>query len=386
VGSQRVPARAILKSDRLLVDPLSVREFYGRRHHILVLRGTGGLGDILMHRMMFEDFKILIPEAEITFALPQNYWPAVSDHPYVDHIADSNTVDFTRFLAAYNTTTACGRHEQKVAPFADKHRSDIWADHCGLKLTRHEMHIRLTAEEERFGRELVSDHSGGKKVVILSPISAMKSKNMDAQQMNGVAAELRNLGFAVLCTHNTVVPEMKEAKVWSSTDIRKWMSVINASDAVVSVDTATFHCAGGLKKPLVGMFTWSDGLAYGKWFDFVLVQKHRSFTPGWECGPCYKWHDCRMCPSTKVRKPCVTELSIDDIMTGVSQMLRLWPQLRPLGWPFSQAHNQGRLAFDPDDRRVACGGCSSAAVVVVKAENSRADCLARMELPTLQAN
>lgn len=368
-------------SSRKNESPLSLDEFIDHRNDILFVRGTGGLGDILMHRMLFEDVKLLIPEARITFAIPAAYIDAAKDHPFLDHVTDFTKVDPSRFVVAYNTTTSCGRYENKKAPLSDKHRADIWADSCGFRLTRHDMHLRLSKEEEEFGRNFAADCSKGKKLVVFSPISAMASKNLDKDQMNGVAASLREMGFSVVCLHNTDIPDMKEAPVWRASSIRQWMSVINAADAVVSVDTSTFHCAGGFKRPLVGVFTWACGLSYGKWFDFVLVQKHRSFTPGWNCGPCYKWHDCPLCPNRTHRKPCVSDLSVSDIMTGVREMIRLWPQLRPSDLPFNQIRYQDQLAPSQvlDPAATSFPERVSVAVAVVKAGNSSADRLAVAE-------
>jgi len=44
--------------------------------------------------------------------------------------------------------------------------------------------------------------------------------------------------------------------------------------------------AGGLGKPLCGIFTFADGKIYGKHYDFVLVQKHRD-NGNWNCGSCF---------------------------------------------------------------------------------------------------
>jgi hypothetical protein len=371
-----MPVRVASRGDRIKEQHVSLKDFNSRRNRVLIMRGTGGLGDILMHRMLFEDFKLLVPDIKVCFACPRNYFPAVEDHPFVDELVDFCTVDPTDYLLSYITTTACGRYENKVAPYADKHRADIWADHCGIKLTRHNMHFRLRDHEVKFGQETLARFSGGRPVALLAPISAMTSKNLDSEQMNGVAREMRKMGFSVVCIHNTPVPEMKDAPVWHTNDIRKWMGVIFAADAVVSVDTAIFHCAGGMHKPLVGIFSWADGLAYGKWFDFVLVQKHRSFTPSWGCGPCYKWHDCLKCPSTDLRKPCITEVSVDDIMTGVSAMVSQRPQLRSAGVAVNSL---------PDLVGSAGLAAQSACVAVVAAADSVADRPARVELPVLQA-
>jgi hypothetical protein len=76
-------------------------------------------------------------------------------------------------------------------------------------------------------------------------------------------------------------------------------------------------------KPLVGVFTFADGTVYGRYFDFVLVQKHRNNDPEWTCGPCYNWGAC---PKTKSNpKPCLTEITVEMLLEGVDKMLEKWP-------------------------------------------------------------
>jgi len=105
---------------------IGIRDFYNKRKKVLIQRSVGGLGDILMHRMMFEDFKKLLPNAEVHFACPAMYHEAVIDHPFIDKVLDSNVVNYHDYIIHYNTTTACGRWEMKMAPMSGKHRSDIW--------------------------------------------------------------------------------------------------------------------------------------------------------------------------------------------------------------------------------------------------------------------
>jgi hypothetical protein len=311
----------------MALRPLTLREFDRRRNRVLIVRQTGGLGDILMTRMIFEDFKALCPEMRVVYALPVTYWSAVEDHPFIDEIVDSATVDVTDFLVHYNISTACGRYENRVAPFADKHRSDIWAEHCGVTLTRHDMHIRLSDEERLFGhRELRKANPTNKPAVVLCPISAMQGKNLDREQMNGVARELTRLGYSVSAVHLTPIPEMTEAPTLSGYTTRQWMGVLAAADYVVSVDTSAFHFAGGIGRPLTGVFSWADGQVYGKYYQFELVQKHRALDPAWTCGPCFNWSHCPKCPNSgQIRKPCITQIGVDDIMAGARRMFARWP-------------------------------------------------------------
>lgn len=305
---------------------VGLQEFYRNRNKILIIRGCGGLGDIFMHRMMFEDFKKTMPDAEIHFACPKYYHDALKDHPFIDKLLDSEHLDKSEYLISYNTTTACGRTEMRLAPFSGPHRSDIWSNHCGLTLTDHNMHINLSDSEKQRGREAIEqnrDRSGPS--VVICPISAMINKNLLDHQLLGLVDGLRSRGCYPFGLHNHPIQTCVKNNIpcIDTTDLRLWMSVLNQADYVVSVDTAAFHCAGGMKKPMVGIFTFADGAVYGKYFDFFLVQKHRSSDPAWTCGPCYNWG---VCPKTnKVPKPCLTEITSEMILAQVDKMLAKWP-------------------------------------------------------------
>lgn len=327
VRSKIISRRAETKRPDKVYRTLSVKEFYNKRNKVLIIRGCGGLGDILMHRMMFEDFKRLMPDAEIHFACPRYYHDAVKDHPYIDRVIDIADVNKADYIVSYNTTTACGRYEMKLAPFSGDHRSDIWANHCGVYLTRHEMHIKLTDQEKETGKQILETHrdrSG--PIVLVCPVSAMQNKNLLDHQLEGLINGLKDRGLCPIGMHNTPIPFFEKSghPAILENHMRKWMGVINQADYVVSVDTSAFHCAGGMKKPLVGIFTFADGAVYGRYFDFFLVQRHRNDDPTWTCGPCYNWGNC---PKTQANpKPCLTEITPEMILDRVDKMLARWPK------------------------------------------------------------
>lgn len=306
---------------------LNLRDFFNKRNKILVLRSVGGLGDIFMHRMMFEDIKRIMPDSETHFACPRQYHDAIIDHPYIDELLDCATIDRRDYIVHYNTTTACGRYEMKMAPFADKNRSDIWAAHCGLILSNHNMHIRLTDEEINRGKQLIEEkRNRDGPAVCIAPISAMENKNLLPHQLSGLVEGLKDRGCYPFGLHNHPIHTLMKdgTPCMYGISIREWMGVLNQADYVVSVDTAAFHCAGGMGKPLVGIFTFADGKVYGKYYDFFLVQRHRLDDPCWTCGPCYNWGAC---PKTKSNpKPCLTEITSDMILEKVDQMFKKWPK------------------------------------------------------------
>lgn len=298
------------------IEPWSLKKFFERKNHILINRSSGGLGDILMHRMIFEDFKILCPEVKITFACPSIFHPALLYHPFVDHVVDK--VDHNDFLNIYDTSHICGATETKNAPLSSPHRADIWAESCGIKLTKHEMYLKITdaeKEEAKKNIEEIRDRSG--PIVAFAPFSAIYSKNLDATQWKVVIDEVRNMGCFIFGVHSYKLKEF-DAPCISGKDIRNFMALIDAADYVITTDSAAFHIAGGLSKPQVGIFAWSDGKVYGKHYkNWELVQKHRD-NGNWDCGPCYTWG---ICPKSKERrKPCMTQITGEDIVKAFGKL------------------------------------------------------------------
>lgn len=317
-----------IKAKTYAPKPLSLAEFYKRRNTVLIWHEKGGLGDVFMQRMMLEDFReTLPPDCELVFACLPEYIDAIKDHPHVAKVVDARAVDPKDYLACYNTcVTIADKYENFHAPNCLEHRSDIWARACGVSLKKHEMHIRLDPQVIEEGhRRMNILRKPGKPVIAFAPISKMATKSLLPSQMAAVAKAAKDCTLVGL--HTQEVKELTRlgvSGIYGST-ILEWMGHINAADYVISVDTAAFHLAGGLKKPLVGIFTFADGKAYGKYFDFVLIQKHRD-NGDWDCGPCFKFGDCPKCKTTP--KPCLTEISAEMLERGVQEMLERWPYRR----------------------------------------------------------
>lgn len=293
------------------------------RKRVLVKRDVGGLGDIFMHRMMFEDFKLLMPDCHITFAVPQNYFQAVWDHPFVDEVVDCKQTDERDWLVHYNTSNACIKYEMGVAPYVDKHRADIWAAQCGIDLTRHNMNVVFSESENDWANKMMGRiNPDGKPTVLLAPITNMTSKNLSPDQIMPVYNELTRRGYYVFALHNAHMEDY-ELPVLTGTNIRHFMAIINKSDYVIAGDTAAFHLAGGLGKPTVVVSGWADAKVMGQYYPRLsIVQKHRDDDPEWTCGPCHNFVTCAKCPDHKVkRKPCLTEITSDMILAGFDKLV-----------------------------------------------------------------
>ena len=151
----------------------------------------------------------------------------------------------------------------------------------------------------------------------------MLTKTLMKNQLEWIAEATKHCTLVGI--HSREIKELTDLglKTIHGISIPEWIATIDAADYVISVDSAAFHAAGGLKKPLTGVFTFADGKVYGKYFDFILIQKHRD-DGNWDCGPCFKFGDCPKCRTQP--KPCLTELTKNDFVDGVEKMFLRWPK------------------------------------------------------------
>lgn len=315
---------SLIKKQPTIQKPLSLKSFYEKKDEILIWHDKGGLGDVLMQRMMFKDFKELLPNSNLVFACLPEYIDAAKDHPSISKVIDSRYVKPEEYVAHYNTcVTIADRYENRKSPFCTEHRADIWSKYCGVSLKNHDMLFNLDQNMVGKCREkMQSFFKNERPIVLFSPTSKMKIKSLLKDQIDAIIESTKHCNLVGI--HRDIIPELqvKNIPILHHISIKEWMGYIAASDYVISVDSAAFHMAGGLKKPLVGIFTFADGKVYGKHFDFILVQKHRD-NGNWSCGPCFKFHNCPKCKTAL--KPCLTELGTIEITEGVNAMFEKWP-------------------------------------------------------------
>jgi ADP-heptose:LPS heptosyltransferase len=314
-----------MRKVRTTKSDMSIREFYEKRNKILLIRDGGGVGDILMVRMMLDDFKRLMPDSEIVVATVPSYYVMIEDHPAVSKVVNSRELDENQYLISYNVTSACIRYESKIAPRADLHRSDIWAAHCGVELTSHNMHLSVTTELKQFAVKLFASLGMQKRpIVIFSPVSSMLSKDLGVNQINDVVDGVKALGCEICILNKKPIEGVKCAQA-TGMNLQQWLACVNQSDYVITVDTGTFHAANGFQKPTVAIYGWADGKVYGQYHEKLeLVQRHRDQIEGW-CGPCFNWNNCPKCPDANKRKPCMTEITGSEICDALKRLMAKYP-------------------------------------------------------------
>lgn len=307
----------IIKSNQ--IKTVSIKQFNERKNKILIYRQYGGLGDILMMRMIFEDFKKLDENNQLYFACPSYLKDAVVDHPYLDGILDAETVNKENYYT-YDVSHACTRYEISKGSESDKNRSDIWAESCGIVLKNHNMHIKLSNEEIETGKNKIKKlYNNDLPNVIFCPVSAMASKNLQPNQIKDLIANVKN--YNIIGLHKDKIETLEEMKIptISNTSIREWMGIIYNADYVITVDTAAFHFAGGIGKKTLGIFTWADGLIYGKYYKNSKIVQIRNRGENFKC-PCYRFSSCPL--SREALKPCLTDLNGKIIAESFEKMIK----------------------------------------------------------------
>jgi ADP-heptose:LPS heptosyltransferase len=303
---------------------MSLKKFNEIHNKILFYHDYGGLGDVIMHRMLFSEVKKIIPDAMIDFSCDVNFMDAIKDHPLINKIADTKKTDKSEYLVHYETSVwTSNKYENHFGKNCKANRADIWAYYCGFEIENHNMNFNLKPQ-------LIDDYkrkiekfctNKGKPIVLLAPIASVKTKSLLPEQIDIIKNELKDCNLVAI--HHEEIPYCKENNIQGiyNTTITDWIYYTAVSDYVISVDTSTFHLAGGLKKPLMGIFTFANGKTYGKHYDFILVQKHID-NGDWDCGPCY---DYKSCPKTKdIIKPCLKEIKEYHLKEGLTKMFDHW--------------------------------------------------------------
>lgn len=326
----------------------TLRDFYNKRNKVLIVRDARGIGDILNCRMLFKNFKTLEPDLHLTFACFEEYFELVKDHPCLDEVISIENIDKNNYMTSYDISNCCTKYESSEMNKNTKHRAEIWADHCGLSLKDHDMHLPFISREKLLDGSLSLKqlrntsqlrHNNNGPNVLFSPIAYEKIRSLPDDRITEIVKYMRKKGLFVYSIHSAPISVLTalEVPVLTGRTFADWMSYIHAAHYVVTVDTSTFHYAGGINKPLTGIFTHVDGKLRGKFYDFVLVQKHRD-NGDWPCGgPCYNYLYCShpKCDAPVVGpnnqrtplglRPCVTELTMAEIEAGIDKMLDRWP-------------------------------------------------------------
>ena len=295
----------------------SLKNFLQIKNKILVYRNAGGYGDILNMRMIFEGLKNQFPDFLIDWAVPYPFFPAASGHPFVNKLVSCGEYKEKDYLHIYNLTHACVRYEWAKGRLNDKNRADIWTNHIGCQLNSYNMHmpdmsrhfIKIVDTLKSLGWD------GQKKIVVFTPRSSVSVKDLPYTHCEYIKKITKDFFLVIL--HNMPIIDLMGLNIptISTFSLDESMAMIQFCDFVISTDTGHLHCAGGYKKPTLGLFCYTNGYEICKHYETVhVIQKHWKDDPDY-CGPCNNYSRCHVAPHAKV-KPCMLDITHNMIDKG----------------------------------------------------------------------
>jgi len=325
-----------LLTKKRYAKPVTLREHYNRRNKILLKRSCGGFGDTLMCRMMFEDFHNAFPEAEVTFGCPFHFIDMAKNHPFAKTISLGNTDDATlesAYGVIYDFSTACRVHETKHGPKNTSNRSDIWAAHCGVELQKHNMHLTPEKDMLQKADAILSHFNQEKKPKVLVVTQSQHfvqdrdnfgiGKSINPDQLVGIINGLRTRGYYPYTIHSELRADYERLGVnqFTRLAVQAWIAMVASADYVITVDTAALHIAGGLKKPMVAIFTFTNGKPYTKYYPNVeLIQGPCPYG----CPGCFITHlHCQKAEQDPY--PCQARLDPSDILAAFDRLVARFP-------------------------------------------------------------
>ena len=307
-------------------NPISLKNFQKRHNKVLIKRRAGGFGDILMQRMMFEDFQKTFPNSEIYFTCPMPFLEMAKNHPYAKTI-DISKIKEEEYGIVYDITTACRVYETKHGENNKEHRSDIWAAHCGVTLKNHNMHLKPTKEMTEICHNVLLQLNPNKKPILLLCTQSTNdefgiSKSL-TENLTGNLIQNLQKDFFICTIHNEKqhIYELLNIQQFTCIQPQAWIALVDLVDYVITVDTATFHLAGGLKKPCLGIFTFTNGSVYGKYYKQSRILQ--SFCPFQYKNGCF---NAFLCPQKKISQseiiPCKKNINTNDILSEFYELLK----------------------------------------------------------------
>jgi ADP-heptose:LPS heptosyltransferase len=236
----------------------------GTTHRILVTRGVGGLGDLLLMTPGIRALRGLNPESEIVFAVPGNLVKVLNSNPHCSVVdIGSPDLDVRDFDAWYNLSDCpASRHESNTVPNVTKSRIELFAEGMGVEseeLTRFGRRpVYVVGDEERaWAREFLKK-KGSRPFVAVQLQAADQYR--DYPHLETVVKALAERSD-VLVFNDRPFPGFEYDHVTRvhGLKLRRAFAVVSLCDVVVAPDSSFIHLAGALDLPCVALFGPIDG-------------------------------------------------------------------------------------------------------------------------------
>jgi ADP-heptose:LPS heptosyltransferase len=282
----------------------------GTGHRILVTRGVGGIGDLLMMTPGLRALREMNPQSEIVFAVPGNLVTLLNGNPHCT-VVDIATEDLDArdFDAWYNLSDCpASRHESRTAPKVTLSRIELFAEGMGveaLDLARfgRDPVYTVSDDERKFARAFLSQKGSGPFVAVQLQAA---DRYRDYPHLETVVKSLSE-HHDVLVFNDRPFSGFDYDRVTRvhGLELRQAFAVVSQCDVVVAPDSSFIHLAGALNLPCVALFGPIDGRMRTQDYPRCITLDASDVHP---CMPC--WRDeftkCRVTEGR--RSQCMADI------------------------------------------------------------------------------
>lgn len=309
-------------------DPFSFK----RNPHgpVLVTRGMGGIGDLLMMEPGLEANATRYGRP-VHFAIPRKFFPIFDHNPHVELIdIDGPPIDISAYRRFFNLSHCpASRYENRTRPKIKKGRVEIFAKAMAVgrnQLQRQGWQINhfLATDEEAFCDNFLARHGIGKagggerRLVGVQPFSRDSYKDHPAMA-DIIAAIAREHDVLIFHHVTNGLPEGPGIATTAGLPLGRSLALVSRVDAMVSVDSAFLHAAAAFDVPVVGLFGPTDGRTFTRHHKRVKLLWHRE---SFGCAPCWRNEDLPCSVSGLLSaSPCVAAIRPDEVLAALGEML-----------------------------------------------------------------
>jgi len=235
-----------------------------KKSRVAVVRRMGGAGDILFISIIAKTLKnIFGAKIEIDYAIPKNLFSLLKYNKHIDKVVDYHDFHGGDYDFVFHTTDY--EYEQEMLQVEEtgwiqKARTEMFVELVGIDADL-KPDFDLTNDEIKWGKKQW-EFAGDKKKIAVSIKGSNKMKEWI--RFDAFIEMLERKGYAVI-----VLERMEGEKYKYS--LREAGAIINASDAVVSPDSAFSNIAGCLGIPVVTIFPNRNGKIFERMFPSMIA-------------------------------------------------------------------------------------------------------------------
>lgn len=231
---------------------------------ICVVRGVGGIGDILMTTPALMELKRSYPHIHLTYAVDRHrtttdaYYELVKNAPFIDEVKDARYIRPADYDAHIDISAVCIKYERKALPVVN--RIDLFARHLNVPHLRQKIPFyRIEPDEELWARAFLNRKvPEGHFLVALHTASFEAKRSWPIEKYQELTAAAQGLPITFLVfDFNRLWGNLKTQSNCidaSNTSVRQMAALIDKCDLFVGPDSGPMHIAGALRKRSLVVF------------------------------------------------------------------------------------------------------------------------------------